>query len=157
VQIEVLKADAAQIGNVDGSVDIYFEPLPLPGGKTLPLHTPTEHIDPHISGGQASTKAIADTVEDIVIPYHYLYHVLRKGMEVDLHPGTQIRARTAAVVAIGASGQVVVTTPPPFDLNTDKPATQFKPAPYWAPPGVATPSPKPSPTASPTPLSSSAP
>lgn len=124
VQVAILKTERAQIGNVDGSVDIYFEPLHLPSGTVLPLRTPTEHLNPHLTAGASSTRGITDTVGDIFIPYHYMYHVLRKGMEVDLRAGTVLRARTAAIVGTSA-GRVVVATPPPFSLNVEKPAANF--------------------------------
>lgn len=124
VQIEILKSDRAKMGNVDGSVDIYFEPLVLPSGVKLPLRTPTEHIDAHLAAGRAYTRGVTDTIGDIFIPYHVAYRMLRKGIELDLRPGTVVRARTAAIVGSRA-GRVVIATPPPFDLNVDKPAPNF--------------------------------
>lgn len=148
VQIRLVHTTGAQMANVDGSVDIYFEPLTLASGGTLPLLTPTGHIDPHLTAGQNSTRNITDTVGDIFIPYHYLYHMLRKGMEVDLKPGTLIRARTAAELRL-AGGSLAIVTPPAIAGAADAPRPAIKIAPVATPPGFATPTPKPSPSAPP--------
>jgi hypothetical protein len=145
VQIRITHSSGAQMANVDGSVDIYFEPLTLSSGGALPLVTPTSHIDPHLSAGQNSTRNVTDTVGDIFIPYHFLYHMLRKGMEVDLKPGTVIRARTAAELRFTA-GAVAIVTPPAIAGAADAPKPAIKIAPVATPPGFATPTPKPSPS-----------
>lgn len=149
VAIAITHTQGAQMANVDGSVDIYFEPLALANGRSLPLVTPTGHIDPHLTAGQASTQAVTDTVGDILVPYHYLYHMLRKGREVDLRPGTVIRARTAAELRY-ASGSVAVLTPPSVAGAGDAPHPAFKIAPVATPNGFAPPTPKPSPSVQPT-------
>lgn len=149
VAIRILHAQGAQMANVDGSVDIYFEPLPLAGGRSLPLVTPTSHIDPHLTAGQASTQAVTDTIGDIFIPYHFLYHMLRKGMEVDLRPGTVVRARTGAELHYMA-GTVAIVAPPPVAGAGDAPHPAFKTAPVATPNGIALPTPKPSPSVQPT-------
>ncbi len=149
VQIQVYEATPAHMANEDGSVDIYFEPLMLGGGKSIPLTTPTAHIDPHVSAGAYNTRAVTDTVGDIFIPGHYFYHLLRKGRNVDLHPGTVLRARTAASVML-AGGVVVIATPQPFLTVRDTPHPAFVPAPLITPPGFQMPTPKPSPSVHPT-------
>jgi len=149
MQVRIVRTQGAQMANVDGSVDIYFEPLTLTNGRQLPLVTPVGHIDPHLSAGQASTRGITDTVGDIIIPYHLLYHMLRKGMEVDLRPGTVLRARTAAELRI-AAGSIVVITPPAIAGAADAPRPAFKPASVATPPGFVPPTPKPSPSVLPT-------
>jgi hypothetical protein len=156
VQIEVVQAEGAQIGNVDGSVEIYFEPLTLSDGKTLTLNTPTEHIDPHMSSGQANTRGITDTVGDIFVPYHALYHMLRKGQQVVLRPGTVLRARTAENLAL-LGGSVELATPPPFSYSSDKPQSHFAPVPLATPRDNPFSTPKPSPTASPSPIPTTTP
>lgn len=150
VSIEIAQSSAAQTGNVDGWVDVYFDPLRLASGKSLPLITPSGHIDPHMSAGQLSTRGITDTVGDIFIPGHVLYHMLRKGADVTLKPGTVIRARTAATLSL-ARGGLAISTPPPFKTSLDTPHPDFEPAPVFTPPGFHTPTPKPSPSATPTP------
>lgn len=149
VNIEIAQSSAAQAGNVDGWVDVYFDALPIASGKTLPLVTPAAHINPHMTAGAASTRGITDTVGDIFIPGHVLYHMLRKGADVTLKPGTIIRARTAATVNI-AHGAVAVSTPQPFNTSLDTPHPDFVPAPVFTPPGFHAPTPKPSPSVTPT-------
>ncbi|MGZ3496098.1 MAG: hypothetical protein ACXVAK_00910 [Vulcanimicrobiaceae bacterium] len=150
VQIEIVHATGAQMGNVDGEVEIYFEPLDLPDGKKLTLNTPTAHINPHMSSGQYNTQAVEDTVGDIFVPYHYMYHMLRKGHEVDLRPGTVIRARTAESIAIN-HGTIVLATPRPFNYSIDAPHSDFSPTPFATPRENPTPPPKSTPTPSPKP------
>jgi hypothetical protein len=145
VQIRILHTSGAQLANVDGSVDIYFEPFTLANGQALPLVTPTSHIDPYLTPGQTSTRATTDTIGDIFIPYHFLYHMLRKGMEVDLRPGTVMRARIAAELRTVA-GAVAIVTPQPIARAADTPRPPFKPAYVATPPGFTTPTPKPSPS-----------
>lgn len=150
VDLQVTESSAAQAGNVDGFVDVYFNALPLAGGKLLPLTTPSAHIDPHATAGQQSTRAITDTVGDIFIPGHVLYHMLRKGADVTLRPGTVIRARTAAGVSLAHGGTVAISTPAPFVKSLDTPVPAFVPAPVYTPPGFQPPTPKPSPSTKPT-------
>ena len=149
VQIRILHTSGAQMANVDGSVDIYFEPFRLANGQALPLLTPTSHIDPYLTAGQSSTRNVTDTVGDIFIPYHFLYHMLRKGMEVDLRPGTVMRARIAAELRASA-GTLAIVTPQPIVGAADTPRPAFRPAIVATPPGFAPPTPKPSPSVLPT-------
>ena len=149
VEIEITQTSSAKSGNIDGSAEIYFKPFTLADGKILPLITPTSHLDPHMSAGQASTQGVTDTVGDIFIPYHIFYHIFRKGSDITLKPGTLIRARTAAIVAV-SRGVIAVTTPAPFTTLIEKPHPAFVPAPLATPPGYLPPTPKPSPTVKPT-------
>jgi len=144
IQVQLVQAQPAHMANEDGSVEIYLEPMPLAGGKTLPLSTPTARIDPHLTAGQASTRDVTDTVGDIFIPYHLLYHMLRKGMDVTLRPGTVIRGRTAAALDV-SSGSIAIATPRPFPIVGDTPHPAFSPAPLASPPGFHMPTPKPTP------------
>ncbi len=150
VNLVVTQSSAAQVGNVDGSVEMYFESLPLTSGLMLPLTTPSAHINPSMTTGQASTRDITDTVGDIFVPGHFLYHILRKGSDVTLRPGTVIRARTAATVHVAKRGVVAVTTPPPFASTQDTPHPDFDTFPLATPPGFHAPTPKPSPSVHPT-------
>lgn len=149
VTIEVSQATPAQIGNQDGSVEIYFEALRLPDGTKIPLITPTPRIDPHMSVGQYNTRAVTDTVGDIFIPGHYIYHMLRKGHDVVLGPGTILRARTGAQISLSGNA-VVMATPRPLLTVSDTPHPAFVPAPVYTPPGFHMPTPKPSPSTQPT-------
>jgi hypothetical protein len=148
VVLRINQVQPAEMANQDASVDIYFEPLLLPDGKQLPLITPTGHIDPHLSVGQANTRGVTDTVGDIFIPYHYMYHILRKGLSVDMRPGTVIRARTGATLRM-EGGVLAIATPAPFIMAPDTPHPAFSPAPIYTPPGFRLPTPKPSPSAAP--------
>lgn len=150
VEIEVYQVMPAHMGNEDGSVDIYFKPLLLPGGKSIPLVTPTSHIDPHVSVGKYNTQAAVDTVGDIFIPGHYIYHMLRKGRDVTLGPGTLLRARTGASLVVSRSGALAIATPQPFVTVRGTPHPEFSPEPLITPPGFQMPTPKPSPSVTPT-------
>ncbi len=147
--IEVTQSSPAQAGGIDGTVEIYFQALPLAGNLSLPLSTPTARINPHMSAGRESTQGITDTIGDIFIPGHILYHAFRKGSDVTLRPGTVIRARTAAAVHV-FHGTVAIATPAPFITITDTPHPAFSVAPMYTPPGYHPPTPKPSPSVSPT-------
>ena len=149
VEIEVSQVSPAHMGNQDGSVEIYFKALALADGTSIPLTTPTSHIDPHISVGAYNTRAVTDTVGDIFIPGHYIYHMLRKGRDVVLGPGTVLRARTGASIEV-ARGAVLVATPRPLITVSDTPHPGFVPAPMYTPPGFHLPTPKPSPSVQPT-------
>jgi hypothetical protein len=150
VDIEVTQSSPAQAGNVDGSVDVYFDSMTLADGKKLPLVTPTAHISPHMTAGQQSTRGITDTVGDIFIPGHVIYHMLRKGGDVTLRPGTLIRARTAATITLAHHGAYAINTPAPFNTSLETPHPGFVPAPVYTPPGFVPQTPKPSPSAKPT-------
>lgn len=149
VEIEVSQVSPAQMGNQDGSVEIYFKALTLADGSSVPLTTPTSHIDPHVSIGAYNTRAVTDTVGDIFIPGHYIYHMLRKGHDVVLGPGTVLRARTGAAIEL-AKGAIVLATPQPLITVSDTPHPDFVPAPVFTPPGFHPPTPKPSPSIHPT-------
>jgi hypothetical protein len=150
VDVTVVDSSGAQTGNVDGWVQIEIGSLHLRSGGSLPLFTPTSHIDPHLSDRAANAQAVTDTVGDIFIPYHYLYHVLRKGMDVTLAPGTLIRARTSATVQ-NQNDRIVVSTPPPFPGSVETPHPDFSPAELYEPPGFVPPTPKPTRSVAPSP------
>lgn len=153
VEISVVDVRRALMGNVDGWVEVSLKPLRLSDGQTLPLHLPRSHIDRYVSVGQASTQETTDTLGDIFVPYHVLYHALRKGSDIALGPGTVLRAHTSATVAVDKRKAVVLTTPPPLSGSTDAPYAGFSPAPVFTPRGFVPPTPKPtqSPSASPAP------
>ena len=157
VEIRVMDAEPAQIGDVYGYVDVYFLPLRLPDGREIPLRAPTAHLTVNVSAGHTSTVGIEDTVEDIFIPYHFLYHAFRKGRNFVLGPGSQIRARTQATVSVTPKGAIAIETPTPVIAGDDAPRNTFSAAPF-ATPGPSfqphqpprKPSPSPTPTAAPT-------
>ena len=150
VEIEVSQSAAAQVGNIDGTVEIYFKDLPLRGGRSLALITPTARINPRMTAGQESTQEVTDTVGDIFIPGHILWHALRKGSDVTLRPGTVVRARTAAALSV-AHGVLAISTPAPFVTVSDTPHPTFEALPLATPPGFIPKTPKPSPTVTPAP------
>jgi len=134
--IRVLTAEPAQMGDVYGYVDIYFEPLQLPGIGNVPLHAPTSHLTVNVSTGHTDTVAVEDTIEDITIPYHYLYHVFRKGRNFVLGPGAQIRARTLATIIVDPRGPVAIATPEPFSVQFQTPHATFPTRNLASPPAV---------------------
>ncbi len=151
-EIRIVESSRAQIGNVDGSVDIYFEPLKLRDGQFVPLSTPASHLTIQMTAGAAETAGIEDTIKNIIIPYHALYSVLRKGSNLVLGPGTLIRARTAARVNAVKPGIVVIESPPPFSTDIEKPYSAFSPSPFATVPPTLPPNPpkyKPSPSPQP--------
>ncbi|MBV9150063.1 MAG: hypothetical protein JO024_09360 [Candidatus Eremiobacteraeota bacterium] len=147
-RIKITDVRGAQAPDVDGSIDILFEPIRLANQSMMPLLTPTTHVTVHVTAGQASTAGVADTIEDIFIPYHVLYRMFRKGAEVDLRPGTILRARTAAILRV-AGGVVSVVAPPPFHLSVDQPHSHFSPLPFVTVAPKKTPTPIPRPQATP--------
>ncbi|MHB8176941.1 MAG: hypothetical protein ACYDA5_04480 [Vulcanimicrobiaceae bacterium] len=134
--IAILHAQGAESGDVYGYVDIYFEPLHLPGGGVLPLSTPTSHLTVRVSVGHTSTVALEDEVENILIPGHSLFAMFRRGRNFVLGRGAVVRARTAATVDLLGSGVVAVTTPAPFPAARWTPRVEFSPLPFDAVPGA---------------------
>ncbi|MEO9262682.1 MAG: hypothetical protein ABI282_01185 [Candidatus Baltobacteraceae bacterium] len=164
VQIDILDAEAAQMGDVYGFVDVYFRALHLPGGRVLPLRAPTSHLTVNVTAGHESTVGAEDTVEDIVIPYHVLYRAFRKGRNFVLGAGSEIRARTEASINVAPNGAVAITTPVPIVIGGETPHPTFSAMPLATPeekflPHQSTPRPSPTPTPSisPSPENSPAP
>ena len=168
--IKIVSVSAADIGDVYGFVDIFFEPLVLPDGRSLPLRAPIARLSPRVTAGHESTVAVEDTIEDQVIPYHWLVHIFRKGKNFVLNPGSQIPARTEATLTALPNGTVAIQTPvpPPTSLKVPKSsfpvlpeATPFgpnggnargrSPAPLPTPTATSTSSPTPEPAGSPAP------
>ena len=155
LRIKVTDVRGAQAPDVDGSMNIYFEPLALGNGASLPLRAPVSHISVETTSGAASTAEVTDTIKDIFIPYHFLYRMFRKGANVDLHPGTILRARTDAIVVKSGTGYAVINAPARA-LSIDPPHVDYKPYPFYTVP-PKTPVPKPSPTITPVPQPSQSP
>ncbi|MDP9110904.1 MAG: hypothetical protein M3M96_04670 [Candidatus Eremiobacteraeota bacterium] len=151
-QIDVLDAEPAQIGDVYGFVDIYFRSLHLPDGRVLPLRAPTSHLTVNVSTGHQTTVGAEDTVADVIIPYHFLYHAFRKGRNFVLGAGSEIRARTEATLTVTPKGTVAITTPVPVVVGGGPPHPTFSAMPIATPGEKFAPhhsTPKPSPTPSP--------
>jgi hypothetical protein len=130
----VVSTRKAQSGDVDGAIQIYVDPLPLPARHlTLPLRAVHEYLTRELTGGQRSTRAATDTVEDVFVPYAFLYQVLRKGHQMIMPVGTVLRAETAATIDASNPADVVLATPPPFVSNYDAPHSDLTPAPFFTP------------------------
>ncbi|MEO6834977.1 MAG: hypothetical protein ABI231_03605 [Candidatus Tumulicola sp.] len=155
-KIRIVAVSAADIGDVYGFVDVFFEPLDLPDGRVLPLRAPIARLAPHDSTGHESTVALEDTIEDQVIPYHYLYHIFRKGKNFVLGAGSELPARTEAALTVLPNGTIAIETPRPprQNLQMPKPTFPIEPeatpfAPGTGPKSRKTPAPVPTPTPTP--------
>lgn len=159
--LRIVAVSRADIGNVYGFVDIYFEPLALPDGRTLPLRAPVARLAPRDTAGHESTVGLEDTVGSMTIPYYMLFSVFRKGKNFVLNPGAQIPARTEATLTALPNGTVAIETPRPPVTSLVVPNSSFPVEPLATPFGPAagkrqvhptpSPTPSPSPSGSPTP------
>ncbi len=131
--VRILGANSAQMGDVYGYIDVYFEPIVLADGARLPLRSPTTRLSVRVTAGHASTVGIEDNVEDAVIPFHYIYHVFRKGQNFELGSGAQLQARTQAIVEIAPNGTAVVSTPAPIPIGVHVPHASFSSSPLATP------------------------
>jgi len=130
----VVSTRKAQSGDVDGAVRIYVNPMALPQRNlTLPLRAIHEYLSREMSAGQMSTRMATDTVEDVFVPYAFLYQILRKGHQMVMPVGTILRAETAATIDASNPARVVLATPPPFVSNYDAPHSDLTPAPFYTP------------------------
>jgi len=150
-KIRIIAVSHADIGDVYGFVDIYFEPLELPDGRTLPIRAPVARLSPHVTAGHESTVELEDTIEDQVVPFHWLYHIFRKGKNFVLNAGSEIPARTEATLTALPNGTVAIETPRPLSQELYTPKSSFPVEPVATPFGPAagkrpTPSPTPWPT-----------
>ncbi len=164
-RIKVLNVRAASSGDVYGYVDIYFEPFALADGLRLPLVAPTARLTVHTTIGHESTVGVEDTVANILFPPHVLYQVFRRGRNLELGKGTQIRAEEGARIGIVA-GKAFIATPPPLPVLSATPAAAFTPIPLMTPahprlpqarPSARAPTPSPSPSPAVTPTATASP
>ena len=132
-KIRVIDAESAKAGDIYGYVNIYFMPLLLADGRELPLRAPTSHLTVNTTAGHESTVATEDTIGDIFIPYHVLYHAFRKGRNFTLGAGSEIRARTQATLTLLPNGAVAIGTPEPISIDLDAPHSTFPERPYVTP------------------------
>ena len=86
-QIKIVDASPSDIADTYGFVDIFFEPLALPDGRSLPLRTPIARLTPNVSAGHESTVGAEDTVGDIFVPYYTIWQIVRKGKNFVLGAG----------------------------------------------------------------------
>jgi hypothetical protein len=156
-RIRIVDVSPADIADVYGFVDIFFEPLALPEGRELPLRAPVARLTPNLTYGHASTVGAEDTVGDIFVPYYPVYQILRKGKNFVLGPGSVIPANTEATITAQPNGAIAIVTPHPLAQSTAPPNATFPVMPLATPfgPGVEMPhrraTPSPSPSASPEP------
>src|SRR5262249_44516926 len=136
-ELRIVSVSHADIGDVYGFVDVYFEPLALPDGRSLPLRAPIARLAPRDSAGHESTVALEDTVADQVIPFHWLYHICRKGKNFVLNPGSEIPARTEATLPALPNGTVAIETPRPPVTRVTVPNSSFPVEPMATPFGPA--------------------
>lgn len=161
--LAIVTTQGAHSGDIDGAVQIHLDPLALSGGAPpLPIRAYHEYLNIELTSGQQSTRSTTDTVADIFIPYHAIYHAFRRGRQLVLPVGSVLRAQTAATIDASDPRHVVLSTPPPFVSNYDAPhseltapplftpaATRPKPLPRGKPTLPPTPAPTPTATATP--------
>ncbi|HEY1977826.1 MAG TPA: hypothetical protein VGG89_14835 [Candidatus Baltobacteraceae bacterium] len=156
--LRIVSVSKANIGNVYGFVDVYFEPLALPDGRTLPLRAPYARLAPRDTAGHESTVGLEDTVGSMTVPYYMLFSIFRKGKNFVLNPGAEIPARTEATLTALPNGTVAIETPRPPSTSLAVPNSSFPVEPLATPFGPALGKrqvhPSPSPTPSPTPSGS---
>lgn len=150
-EIRIVDTSAADIADTYGFVDIYFEPLKLIDGRTLPLRTPVGRLTPNVSAGHESTVAAEDTAGDIFVPYYPLWQIFRKGKNFVLGTGSVLPAKTEATVTARANGTTAIVTPQPLNQSTEAPNATFPVIPMATPFGPAGMSPHPRTTPSPAP------
>lgn len=151
--------EVRRAGNgVGGEIVLHIDPVHLESGLNLPMR----FVHPALS----ATLVLANP-DDIVLPATAKSSPPLRGTDLTLLPGTQLRARTTAMLDATDPNKTVLATPLPYTISTDRPYAAFTPIPlttynpsaFTPPPrrrrGRArpTPSPTPSPseTASPTP------
>ena len=128
--IEIKIADASPASNPDiyGFVDIYFRPLVLNDGRTIPLRAPASHLNVNVSAGHDATAGVENTIGDIWAPT-LLFHAFRKGRNFVLEPGANINAFTDATLMIAHGGAVMIETPAPLVLDAETPVSSFRSVP----------------------------
>jgi hypothetical protein len=136
-KIRIVASSAADIGDVYGFVEIFFEPLTLSDGRALPLRAPVSRLEPHVSAGHDSTVAWEDTIEDQVVPYHFLYHIFRKGKNFVLNAGSELPAHTEATLTALPNGTIAIETPRPLAQSSQMPKATFPIEPEATPFGPA--------------------
>jgi len=151
--LDIVTASGAEGGDRDGAVQIHLEPLQLPGrSEALLIRAPHEYLTMERSAGQLSTREATDTIGDIFIPYHILYHVLRPGQQFVLPVGSILRAQTAETIDASDPSAIVFSTPAPFRSMDDTPHSDVTEAPLFTPaPERPHPLPKGRPTLPPSP------
>ncbi len=156
--LAIVTTQRAHSGDVDGAVQIHLDPLALADKKLLPIRAYHEYLNVHLTGGELATRSTTDTIADIFIPGHALYHAFRRGRQLVLPVGSILRAETAATITVPDAADVVLSTPPPFVSTYDPPHADLTAPPFYTPqPARPKPLPKGKPTLPPTPAATSSP
>jgi hypothetical protein len=125
VEIRISDASPATNPDIYGFVDIFFRPMQLPDGRSLPLHARISHLNVLISAGHESTAEAENTIGDIWAPT-LLLHVFRKGRNFKAEPGAHVNAVTDASVVVARGGKVAIETPAPLVLDAETPISSFR-------------------------------
>jgi hypothetical protein len=132
--LTVVTTAKAQTGDVDGAIQIHLDPLALPGRtQLLPIRAFHEYLTIEMTSGQLATRDTTDTIADVFVPYHSLYHALRKGRQMVLPVGSVLRAETDATIDASHPNALVISTPPPFVSTFDPPHADLTAAPFYTP------------------------
>jgi hypothetical protein len=154
-QIRIVDTSAADIADTYGFVDIFFEPLQLPDGRTLPLRTSVARLSPNLTSGHQSTVAAEDTAGDIFVPYYPLWQIMRKGKNFVLGAGSVLPANTEASISALPNGTTTIVTPAPLQAGIEPANATFPLSPLATPFTSQMPRPRKTaaPSSSPTPTS----
>ncbi len=128
VEIRVSDASPATNPDVYGFVDIFFRPMKLSDGRSVPLHARIAHLNVLVSAGHESTAEAENAVGDIWAPT-LLLHVFRKGRNFKAEPGARVNAITDASVVVAKNGTIAVETPAPLVLDAETPVSSFRAVP----------------------------
>jgi hypothetical protein len=142
--LTVVQGHKAVAPDQDGNVQIALPPFVTLAGA-LPVRPIHEYLTIDHTAGQLSTRGETDEATDIIVPYAVLYQVFRRGHDLVLPVGSELRLLTAASISAIDPKNVVIATPPPFILSTDPIHADFTPIPLATvpPPFHRTPSPRP--------------
>ena len=157
--LEIVTTRHAQSGDVDGAVQVHLDPIALPGRhEALPVRAYHEYLTIELTSGQRATRSTTDTIADIFVPYHVIYHAFRRGRQLVLPVGSVLRAQTGATIDARDPKAIVLTSPPPFVSTNDEPHAELTPPPFYTPaPARPKPLPKGKPTLPPTPVPTATP
>ena len=142
--LTVIQGHKAVAPDQDGNVQIALSPFATLVGP-LPVRPIHEYLTINHTAGQLTTRDETDTATDIIVPYAVLYQVFRRGHDLVLPVGSELRLLTAASISAIDPKNVVIATPPPFILSTDPIHADFTPIPLATvpPPFHRSPSPRP--------------
>lgn len=149
-QIKILDSSSADIADQYGFVDVFFEALRLPDGRSLPLRTLIARLTPNVTSGHESTVEAEDTVGDIFVPYYSLWQIVRHGKNFVLGAGSVMPAKTEATIAAERGGAISIDVPHPTGQSMESPNGSFPVSPLATPFGPLGATPRPRTTPAPT-------